>query len=948
MKKNNDFSQYTNVLPYASEIFGVYQPLLGWKSKRTKKRFERGFSNDISYAFDSLYKRFKGKFEFALNEDRTLKEIRLLETASLNEARHRLASSFVIDSIAEKLPPLTQYDDSVWDKLIQTDSLKDILNNVVVPRTTEWYKGASVRERRIGAGLERGIERGGVNDLLADQLNRESTIAGYILFLKANKHTDKLKQLFYKPDQQLSQLLKLVTFKDPLDYFDPFKDIDRVGLSPIGIVHLFRQYFFEFDTFLGSPVSHVWLSPGATVELIEINTRKTIVERTFESSLESIIKTEKSLTEEDEISDAVKEDNKSDTKFGMNATANQSWIGGSASASASIDMGSTQGKSREETHRHMRQQTEKLSTEIRKNYKSTFKTVTETTDTSSKRYVLSNTTQNLINYELRRKMRQVGVQIQDIGTYLCWQTYVDDPGQQLGIAKLVHIAKGPETDTAPPPEAIPMPQPVMTELAIDIPFEPETEDTLLEDDDAYAEGKEVVTDTSEGDIERIRADFGPYTMMCDQAGYHFGEHGILEFDYQGNDVRLSKDQKEDTPGTIHFNIHLEHIHFHGRQSVRVMAKVTWLPLESVINEVNTKNQEKIDSFNEKTKQEYKKAFVEAARERIKLASNIEPRRFEDLREEERIVVYRCLVQEMLTKDLPMPDDRTRHVVSELLNTIFDIDKMLYFVAPEWWRPRLHHSHQALGGLREPGSVGDAKASVTSSTIGSSRSIYGQVKTAALKGVANSVLRAVEDNQIAPMDTVTWGGTNENRADNYYITDESAPAKLGSSLGWLLQMDGDNMRNAFLNAPWVKAVIPIRPGRERAAMNWLQRLHVEGTDGLDDQYVAPADQLANIPHSGANVTIRDAINHLCDVVRKKHEDAMKVDRYPTDEIHDDNKVSATPIDKVYEHGFYPLQGGFRVMPGTENFEVFDQWVEVLPTDQVVPVEVTYDPKTGRQI
>ena len=26
----------------------------------------------------------------------------------------------------------------------------------------------------------------------------------------------------------------------------------------------------------------------------------------------------------------------------------------------------------------------------------------------------------------------------------------------------------------------------------------------------------------------------------------------------------------------------------------------------------------------------------------------------------------------------------------------------------------------------------------------------------------------------------------------------------------------------------------------------------------------------------------------------------------------------------------------------------QWIEVLPTDQVVPVEVTYDPKTGRQV
>ena len=47
----------------------------------------------------------------------------------------------------------------------------------------------------------------------------------------------------------------------------------------------------------------------------------------------------------------------------------------------------------------------------------------------ARKHVLANTTDELINYELRRKMRQVGVQVQDIGTYLCWQTYVDDPGR---------------------------------------------------------------------------------------------------------------------------------------------------------------------------------------------------------------------------------------------------------------------------------------------------------------------------------------------------------------------------------------------------------------------------------------------------------------------------------------------------------------------------------------
>ena len=63
----------------------------------------------------------------------------------------------------------------------------------------------------------------------------------------------------------------------------------------------------------------------------------------------------------------------------------------------------------------------------------------------------------------------------------------------------------------------------------------------------------------------------------------------------------------------------------------------------------------------------------------------------------------------------LPDDRTRHVVAELINSIFDVDKMLYFVAPEWWRPRLHRSRQQLqrdaaaADRRPSPAVGDTDA-----------------------------------------------------------------------------------------------------------------------------------------------------------------------------------------------------------------------------------------------
>jgi len=55
------------------------------------------------------------------------------------------------------------------------------------------------------------------------------------------------------------------------------------------------------------------------------------------------------------------------------------------------------------------------------------------------------------------------------------------------------------------------------------------------------------------------------------------------------------------------------------------------------------------------------------------------------------------------------------------------------------------------------------------------------------------------------------------------------------------------------------------------------------------------------------------------------------------------LSHLPTDMVYEHVFDPLQGGFVA----QAQEVFDQWVEVLPTDQIVPVGVAYDPKAGLQ-
>jgi hypothetical protein len=319
------------------------------------------------------------------------------------------------------------------------------------------------------------------------------------------------------------------------------------------------------------------------------------------------------------------------------------------------------------------------------------------------------------------------------------------------------------------------------------------------------------------------------------------------------------------------------------------------------------------------------------RERIKLASKIRPRPADDLREEERIIVYRRVIQDLLApkqlrKNGGNPAARSSsgnwHVLSELLNAFFDIDKMLYFVAPDWWKPRHTKSKQFPPQPPQPGVSMSAAAAGTGSAV----------------TVAN---------------TVSWDHSDPVPRDRYMITDESEPAKLGASLGWVLQLDGDNSRNAFINAPWVKVVVPIRPGREDAALNWLEK--IEGMNGI-----GPSDIYAGSGTDDNGTTLngkplREVLRLLAGSIKAKHERSSEptATQISDPQLPNDppSVVTATPVDKVYEHGFQPLAGGFQAQPlagspEARDFAFYDQWVEIVPTDQIVPVPVAYDPVTGR--
>ncbi|MEU0772072.1 hypothetical protein [Streptomyces albogriseolus] len=690
------------------------------------------------------------------------------------------------------------------------------------------------------------------------------------------------------------------------------------GLSPVGLVNLFRQYFFEFDTFLGPPVGHIWVSPGGTVEVVESSTRRTLVEKAVELSEEVSRKTEESLTEQDDVADAVKEENSRDTKLGVSATGGVNAPIYHADVSASFGMQNTVKRGSEVTHKHARTQTTKATSEIKRNFKTSFRTVTETTDTSSRRYVLQNTTNTLVNYELRRKLRKVGVQLQAVGTRLCWQVFVGDPGKELGLGDMVHIVEAPDSTAVQKPEKKGYPDdqkvthPLSVEFVLTNGADTDAENTY--EPDTNPDVGIFKPDVGKNDLIKFRF---PFTLPPPPEGFEIRQDIPPQVDFHGAQVQYTIDAAtlgmpggNPDPGTNAFQLRLTYANFQGNKSLPFDVTVHYTLRADKKAAIDKANQEAEAAYKKEVARLQREAYGKAVHERLHLVSAMRSRPPEDLRSEERRVVFRNLIRRLEQagqypkKEVggpqlwPFPE-------AEGIQHLFDVDEMLYFVASDFWRP---------GPVPPP--------TVTSSSTGryplppEDESSSAGSSTAPLQGqtVAGWYSRAEKYKAIDGADT-------EWRVD-YLITEQTQPAPLGSSLGWLIQIDADERRNEFLNAAWVKAVLPVRPGQEQAALRWLTS--VEGEAGLDVAYVPQTDD----PNSYQNKKNGEVLGLLATQLRGDNTDY---------------RVTQTS-EKVFETGFDPLAGGFRP---AQPYQVFDQWIEVLPTDQVAAAAVTYDPKTGQQ-
>lgn len=913
-----DVDKYKGVPPYASELYGIHQSLLGWRSQLTKDWLARSGYFADPRVIQILNGRIVPGPTQAFWSDRVVSPLSpgspkspfsVSLTRDWNSELMRLVRDEVqtfVEQSGGSLPQGRQWQKIIdalrfndWENTALRTVQKRVAERLSPPQVPSLQSVGNSLAELAAAQTQFALAQAQFNTVqvrFLQIMQYESQIADFLIEFaqgKNNHDPDALSKLFVV--LSAAPLEELLRPADPLAQIDP-KDT-HAALSPIGFVHIFRQYFFDLGSFLGEPVEHIWLAPGTTIELVETSSRRVLTERSLEELMETTLHTEHDVNVKDELSEAIKSENENDTKLAVSVKESVSYPVFQGEATQNFSAESSRKDARETTHKNTRETTEKVATDLKRSYKTTFKTVTESIDTRSRRHVIQNTTPDLLNYELRRKMRRVGVQLQDLGTRLCWQVYVDDPGNSMGLAELVDVVGSPDLSSLKNPDHVPYLPLITSKVTVPFTFKPKTQaasNGAMYEWSGTDSGREVAnhaeTSNKDEQDEQIYIDQA-VTFVLPQAGYKCNG-SVRLMNVGGGAVAILRGkgfvQVNDSNA---FNIVLQRVRFTNGADILLDLEVDFVPVDP------DGEQKRVKAMNDEMDKKYdadkarllRRAYLDAIRARIKSVGDVKCRPSWDLREEERTVIYRNLIDKLMLGVWDTHDgdtQRVAHLRSEVIRSIFDVDSLLYFVAPEWWKPR--------------------ERSELSTTVD-------------LSGVDtnNAAGASLVPSEVPPEDRVSWNdGHFPNRSGNYKITEDSAPARLGSSLGWLMQIDGDNLRNAFLNAPWVKAVLPVRPGREEAALNWLRET-VEGKEGLDEPY-SGTDSDPEL----MGKTLGKALEIIANRMARTNSDFGQT----------------LAADKVFENGFDPLDKSFDA--GLPACEIFSQWISVVPTDQIVAIK--YEP------
>lgn len=178
-KRITDLTDYTSVLPYASELFGVYQPMIGWRSRRQHRRLAVGMILDQRSRLRDLTHHFTGRVRADFNADFQLERARIDIGQPGRALARETSGSVLLAALAEQLRESGRVPrNEAWADVINEGVLVDLLNG----RVFETYRDDYQRRWREAA-QQRGFDPASLEAGVMRQLEDESAVAGVLLTL---------------------------------------------------------------------------------------------------------------------------------------------------------------------------------------------------------------------------------------------------------------------------------------------------------------------------------------------------------------------------------------------------------------------------------------------------------------------------------------------------------------------------------------------------------------------------------------------------------------------------------------------------------------------------------------------------------------------------------------------------------------------------------------------
>jgi hypothetical protein len=582
------------------------------------------------------------------------------------------------------------------------------------------------------------------------------------------------------------------------------------AVSPLGVMHLYRQLYFNGDEGLG-PIEHAFtVAPLETLEIVFQNTRRQIHDELVETGLEVTRETREETKNLEEVSDKVSSMINRDASVAVGAEAT-GWIGvWQTTVSGEVNLGISSQNAREQSSRRLKEVTRQAAERITKSMTVTTRHLDDTEVVNLTRRTIRNESATPVSYAQRRVLRRVRVKVQDLGPRLVWQVYVRDPGVNLSRSHFVHYREAEDIAVPDVPPGLP-PRPAG---GTEVGQASSVVSTRQEGDNEIDFVSLSIHAGADREIKAVTID-----SITDLAG-----GGIFNPEPAPRNDRQWDLAWDEETRTFTAKVAIER---GDSDSVSITYTYSWVPSRAVMEAWETQRQQAVA---EATQESLSEQF-ERAKSLITERSRVLPRPASDLRREERYEAMGRLIADVFG-DTDMRAAGTP-VEIELFGRFFDIDGAFVHTHPAWWRPRT-------------ASVGTAGSPA------------------------------------------------------YEITADSEPAPMGSSLGWLIQIDGDARRNEFLNSPWIRVCLPMRPGCERDAIDWLSR-HVEGAAGYDP----------------AKPPLKDAL----DEIEKKRANEAALGREGPDYVTIDSTVGA-PAGPLKPQNLYPVIDEFSVVVPTDGF-VYDE-------------------------